>query len=143
MVGWTNNYPGNTDTRYYWKLTRHIFRYSHGHVDDLREMHAIDERIRATTFVGMIKFYSMLILNGEPDRILPAITGLSRAYPYSRRVERAIDDRRIAGEVQVVPLNHKFLTESTSICPRLWCCPLDCINIVFRHQSVGFELTTT
>ena len=37
----------------------------------MREIHTIDERIRATTFAGMIKFYSMLILNGEPERVLP------------------------------------------------------------------------
>jgi Gly-Xaa carboxypeptidase len=82
-VGWTNNYPGNTDTRYYWKLTRHIFRYSHGHAEDVREVHTVDERIRATAFAKMIKFYSTLILNGEPDRVLPPFTVLKCVYLYS------------------------------------------------------------
>lgn len=82
-MSWTNNYPGNTDTRYYWKLTRHIFRYLHGHVDDMREVHTIDERIRAMAFAKMIKFYSMLILNGESDRVPPPIIRLNPGYLYS------------------------------------------------------------
>lgn len=82
-MSWTNNYPGNTDTRYYWKLTRHIFRYSHGHTEDMREIHTIDERIRATAFAKMIKFYSMLILNSEPDHVPPPTPGLNPAYLYS------------------------------------------------------------
>lgn len=69
-MGWTDDCTGNTDTRYYWKLTRHIFRYSHGYVEDMREIHTVDERIRATAFAKMIKFYSALILNGKSGRVL-------------------------------------------------------------------------
>lgn len=70
-MGFTDDNPGNSDTRYYWKLTRHIFRYLHGHAEDMREIHTVDERMRATAFAKMIKFYSVLILNGEPDCALP------------------------------------------------------------------------
>lgn len=49
----------------------------------MREIHTIDERIRATAFAKMIKFYSMLILNSEPDRVPPPTPGLNPAYLYS------------------------------------------------------------
>ncbi|KAI9440732.1 hypothetical protein H4582DRAFT_2074519 [Lactarius indigo] len=38
---------GNTDTRYYWKLTPHIVRYNHKSKTDGIAMHTVNERIRA------------------------------------------------------------------------------------------------
>ncbi|KAJ7636725.1 carboxypeptidase S [Roridomyces roridus] len=53
---------GNTDTRYTWALSRHIFRYGHGS-GGMGGIHTVNEHIRATDFVGMITFFTTLILN--------------------------------------------------------------------------------
>ncbi|KAJ7666317.1 hypothetical protein B0H17DRAFT_1210748 [Mycena rosella] len=52
---------GNTDTRYYWQLSRHIFRYGHGNSggcgpeDALGNMHTVNESIDADDFVEIIR----------------------------------------------------------------------------------------
>ncbi|KAJ7197362.1 carboxypeptidase S [Mycena pura] len=58
---------GNTDTRFNWKLSKHIFRYGHNMIDvsDLNGLHTVDERIRADAFVEMITFFTTLILNAD------------------------------------------------------------------------------
>ncbi|KAF8892084.1 carboxypeptidase S [Infundibulicybe gibba] len=51
---------GNTDTRYYWDLSRHIFRYNHGNsgngTDTLAGFHTVNEFIKADAFLEMIRF---------------------------------------------------------------------------------------
>ncbi|KAI9440734.1 hypothetical protein H4582DRAFT_2074521 [Lactarius indigo] len=60
---------GNTDTRYYWKLTPHIVRYSHVSGVDSSTIHTVNELIHPWADIGiddlveMIKFFTMLILN--------------------------------------------------------------------------------
>jgi len=54
---------GNTDTRYYWKLTPHIVRYSHQGGVDTSTIHSVNEHIGANDFVEMIRFFTTLILN--------------------------------------------------------------------------------
>jgi Gly-Xaa carboxypeptidase len=54
---------GNTDTRYYWKLTPHIVRYSHQGGVDTSTLHSVNEHIGANDFVEMIRFFTTLILN--------------------------------------------------------------------------------
>ncbi|KAH9000506.1 carboxypeptidase S [Lactarius akahatsu] len=54
---------GNTDTRYYWKLTPHIVRYNHKSKMDNNAPHTVNEHIRAESFVEMIRFFTTLILN--------------------------------------------------------------------------------
>jgi Gly-Xaa carboxypeptidase len=54
---------GNTDTRYYWKLTPHIIRYSHQGGVDTSTIHSVNEHIGANDFVEMIRFFTTLILN--------------------------------------------------------------------------------
>ncbi|RPD64399.1 carboxypeptidase S [Lentinus tigrinus ALCF2SS1-7] len=60
---------GNTDTRYYWALTPHIYRYNHhnsGNGTALSNgVHTINESIDADAFVEMIRFFSTLILNAD------------------------------------------------------------------------------
>ncbi|ETW79160.1 Metallo peptidase M20 [Heterobasidion irregulare TC 32-1] len=57
---------GNTDTRYYWNLTRHIFRYGHrGTEDAYNGAHTINEAIKGEGFVEMIRFFARLILNAD------------------------------------------------------------------------------
>lgn len=59
---------GNTDTKYYWNLTPHIFRYKHQNsgngTNSLgKGAHTVNESISADSFVEMILFYTTLILN--------------------------------------------------------------------------------
>ncbi|KAJ7778400.1 carboxypeptidase S [Mycena metata] len=57
---------GNTDTRYTWDLSRHIYRYNHGNqIEGLSGIHTVDEHIRAGSFVEMITFFTTLVLNAD------------------------------------------------------------------------------
>jgi len=61
---------GNTDTRYYWKLTSHIVRYSHQGGVDISTLHSVNEHIGANDFVEMIRFFTTLILNADETTTL-------------------------------------------------------------------------
>ncbi|KAI9440733.1 hypothetical protein H4582DRAFT_2074520 [Lactarius indigo] len=61
---------GNTDTRYYWKLTPHIVRYSHQGGVDTSTIHSVNEHIGANDFVEMIRFFTTLILNVDETTTL-------------------------------------------------------------------------
>ncbi|KAJ7825958.1 hypothetical protein B0H13DRAFT_2374668, partial [Mycena leptocephala] len=84
---------GNTDTRYYWKLSSHIFRYGHGNSAGAPEgilsgIHTVNEcaytirdrtdtwlifcatAIDADEFVEMIRFFVTLILNSDESIVL-------------------------------------------------------------------------
>ncbi|KAL8308839.1 hypothetical protein RB593_006920 [Gaeumannomyces tritici] len=59
---------GNTDTRYYWDLTRHIFRYGpqweDGAASDFDNgIHTVNERVSIAAHVNGIKWYSSFIRN--------------------------------------------------------------------------------
>uniref|UniRef100_A0A0W0EU16 Putative carboxypeptidase S n=1 Tax=Moniliophthora roreri TaxID=221103 RepID=A0A0W0EU16_MONRR len=58
---------GNTDTRYYWDLTDHVFRYNHHNsgngTNPLAGFHTVNESISADSFLEMIRFFGTLILN--------------------------------------------------------------------------------
>lgn len=57
---------GNTDTRFYWDLTRHIFRYMPGYEPDEQGMgriHTVDERISMRNHVSAVKWFSLFIRN--------------------------------------------------------------------------------
>ncbi|KAI0259581.1 carboxypeptidase S [Gloeopeniophorella convolvens] len=56
---------GNTDTRHYWPLTKHIFRYSHIDATGYQGAHDVDEAIRGEAFIEMIRFYGRLILAAD------------------------------------------------------------------------------
>ncbi|EGN96606.1 hypothetical protein SERLA73DRAFT_75491 [Serpula lacrymans var. lacrymans S7.3] len=57
---------GNTDTRFYWNLTRHIFRYSPGAATDVYAgIHTINEARRAESVIEGIRFFTKLILNSD------------------------------------------------------------------------------
>ncbi|KAF8337820.1 hypothetical protein F5887DRAFT_983763 [Amanita rubescens] len=61
---------GNTDTRYYWNLSQHIFRYNHqnaGNASDdvFNHIHTVDESISIDSFLEMIRFFTTLILNAD------------------------------------------------------------------------------
>ncbi|KAJ7036819.1 hypothetical protein C8F04DRAFT_1209977 [Mycena alexandri] len=67
---------GNTYTRYYWNLSRHIFRYGHGNSagvgpdEMLNGIHTVDESINADDFVEIIRFFVTLILNADESTVL-------------------------------------------------------------------------
>ncbi|EMD39065.1 hypothetical protein CERSUDRAFT_112759 [Gelatoporia subvermispora B] len=60
---------GNTDTRYYWKLTEHIFRYNHhnsGNASSLAGgVHTVNEHLPADALIETIRFFTTLILNAD------------------------------------------------------------------------------
>ncbi|KAI0085827.1 carboxypeptidase S [Irpex rosettiformis] len=62
---------GNTDTKHYWSLTKHIFRYSHlNNADSYNGAHTINEAIRAEGYLEMIRFFTHLILNVDETKAL-------------------------------------------------------------------------
>jgi len=65
---------GNTDTRHYWTLSPHIFRYSHhdvgASVDGLANVHTVNEYMEIDGFLEMIRFFTVLILNVDESTTL-------------------------------------------------------------------------
>ncbi|KAF5314212.1 hypothetical protein D9758_017834 [Tetrapyrgos nigripes] len=61
---------GNTDTRYYWGLSDHIFRYNHKNMKLSKSplsngVHTVNEYIEVEALYEMIWFFSALILNTD------------------------------------------------------------------------------
>jgi Gly-Xaa carboxypeptidase len=59
---------GNTDTRYYWDLSDHIFRYNHHNAlggAGLGGIHTVNENILVDAFLEQIRFFKTLILNAD------------------------------------------------------------------------------
>ena len=55
---------GNTDTRYYWGLSKHIYRMSPwraSHDPRGSRMHTVDERMPVKGLLEMVRFYYELI----------------------------------------------------------------------------------
>ncbi|KAF9011800.1 hypothetical protein BDQ17DRAFT_1420214 [Cyathus striatus] len=65
---------GNSDTRYYWKITPYIFRYNHRKAQDnnnvLAGIHTVNESIVVDTFLEMIRFFLSVILNADESNII-------------------------------------------------------------------------
>ncbi|EEB98096.1 hypothetical protein MPER_02456 [Moniliophthora perniciosa FA553] len=66
---------GNTDTRYYWKLTDHIFRYNHKNSGNetnrlANGVHTVNENIELDAFLEIIRFFSTLILNTDESTVV-------------------------------------------------------------------------
>ncbi|KAF9530344.1 carboxypeptidase S [Crepidotus variabilis] len=68
---------GNTDTRFYWNLSQHIFRYNHGNGGNgsienekagLGGIHTVNENIQVDAFVEMIRFFAAIILNADETK---------------------------------------------------------------------------
>jgi Gly-Xaa carboxypeptidase len=59
---------GNTDTRFYWDLSPHIFRYNHNGAqpgNPLGGVHTVNENANINSFLEIIRFFSTLILNAD------------------------------------------------------------------------------
>ncbi|OTB11402.1 hypothetical protein K445DRAFT_321992 [Daldinia sp. EC12] len=57
---------GNTDTRYYWDLTKHIFRYGPGwdpEQEGLDGIHTVDEKLSIFAHIKGVQWYSLFIRN--------------------------------------------------------------------------------
>ncbi|XDG02412.1 hypothetical protein ABKA04_002027 [Annulohypoxylon sp. FPYF3050] len=57
---------GNTDTRYYWDLTKHIFRYGPGwdpESEGLEGIHTVDEKLSISAHIKGVQWYSFFIRN--------------------------------------------------------------------------------
>lgn len=58
---------GNTDTRYYWDLTKHIFRFGPGYVKEkdsgLGSIHTVDEKVSATNHFKVVKWFTLFLRN--------------------------------------------------------------------------------
>ncbi|KAI0761831.1 carboxypeptidase S [Trametes elegans] len=62
---------GNTDTKHYWKLTKHIFRYGHINAgDSYNGAHTVNEALRAEGFIEAIRFFTWVILNADESHLL-------------------------------------------------------------------------
>ncbi|KAF7370753.1 Gly-X carboxypeptidase [Mycena sanguinolenta] len=62
----------NTDTRYYWDLSRSIFRYNHNNAIGTRDVpsgvHTVNEAMSADALLEMVRFFTTLILNADESR---------------------------------------------------------------------------
>jgi len=58
---------GNTDTRFYWPLTKHIFRFGPGYDPTagggLGNIHTVDEKISVANHVGMVRWFTLFVQN--------------------------------------------------------------------------------
>lgn len=63
---------GNTDTRFYWNLTRHIFRFAPGYdADDevgLGKIHTVDERVSVLNHVHTVRWFVTFVRNMDEAR---------------------------------------------------------------------------
>ncbi|KAI0825612.1 hypothetical protein BC629DRAFT_1578335 [Irpex lacteus] len=64
--------PGTLrDTKHYWSLTKHIFRYSHlSDFDHYNGAHTVNEAVRAEGILELIRFFTHLILNVDETQAL-------------------------------------------------------------------------
>lgn len=58
---------GNTDTRYFWDLTKHIFRFAPGYdADDqagLGSIHTVNERVSVVNHINAVKWFTLFLRN--------------------------------------------------------------------------------
>ncbi|KAH8886095.1 carboxypeptidase [Thozetella sp. PMI_491] len=58
---------GNTDTKYYWDLTKHIFRFGPGHDPEdsgaLSGVHTVDENVNVANHLNVVRWFTMFLRN--------------------------------------------------------------------------------
>lgn len=58
---------GNTDTRFFWDLTRHIFRFAPGYdgedEEGLGNIHTVNERVSVRNHVNAVKWFTLFVRN--------------------------------------------------------------------------------
>ncbi|KAK3078137.1 hypothetical protein LTS18_008350 [Coniosporium uncinatum] len=64
---------GNTDTRYYWALTKNIFRFGPGYDPEdeggLGNIHTVDEHISVVNHINSVKWFSLFVRNMDEANI--------------------------------------------------------------------------
>ncbi|KAF4967675.1 hypothetical protein FSARC_4810 [Fusarium sarcochroum] len=63
--------PANTDTKYYWKLSRHIFRYSPGWDPEtlsVEGIHTVNERVSVVAHIKTVQWYVYFLKNVDEAR---------------------------------------------------------------------------
>jgi Gly-Xaa carboxypeptidase len=63
--------PANTDTKYYWKLSRHIFRYSPGWDPEtlsIEGIHTVNERVSVVAHIKTVQWYVYFLKNVDNAR---------------------------------------------------------------------------
>lgn len=56
---------GNTDTKFYWDLSRNIYRFSPVRDEGRANVHTVDERIGMKEHIEGVRFYTQMIFNGD------------------------------------------------------------------------------
>lgn len=56
---------GNTDTKFYWNLSKNIYRFSPVRDEGRANAHTVDERIGMKEHVEGVQFYVQMVLNGD------------------------------------------------------------------------------
>jgi len=56
---------GNTDTRFYWNLTKNIYRFSPVREGGRGNQHTVDEWVGMSEHVEGVRFYAQLVMNGD------------------------------------------------------------------------------
>ncbi len=58
---------GNTDTRFYWDLTKHIFRFGPGYDPEdaagLGSIHTVNEKVSVRNHVNAVKWFTLFVRN--------------------------------------------------------------------------------
>lgn len=64
---------GNTDTRYYWDLTRHIFRFAPGFDPEdgpgLGAIHTVDEKISVVNHLNAVRWFMLFVRNMDEAEV--------------------------------------------------------------------------
>ena len=55
---------GNTDTKYFWDLSRNIYRFTPVRDEGKANIHTVDERIGMKEHIEGVRFYTHMVLNG-------------------------------------------------------------------------------
>ncbi|TAQ84480.1 hypothetical protein B7494_g7200 [Chlorociboria aeruginascens] len=58
---------GNTDTKFYWNLSKNIYRFSPVRDEGRANIHTVDEKVGMKEHVEGVRFYTQIILNGNPS----------------------------------------------------------------------------
>jgi Gly-Xaa carboxypeptidase len=56
---------GNTDTKYYWNLSKNIYRFSPIRDEGRANVHTVDERLGMKEHIEGVRFYTQMIFNGD------------------------------------------------------------------------------
>lgn len=59
---------GNTDTRYYWNLTKNIYRFTPTIAmgpEDLKRFHGVNERISVNNYEKVVNFFYHVMQNAD------------------------------------------------------------------------------